>query len=90
VSSHLNSREEFLQFLIESGLNIPVDSSNYIGFMKGYRALDWVEVDADSLALMQIAINLEERYDLKMAPEDLVTIKSVEALFERLNSRKES
>jgi acyl carrier protein len=86
MSHNSISREEFLRFLSDSGLHISKDSSNYTGFIDGYLELEWTEVDVDSLAFMQIAINLEDHFDLKVGPEDLVAIKSVEALFEKVTS----
>jgi acyl carrier protein len=76
----MNRRTVLLELLISSGVYSIRESSNAKEFAAGTRKLTLRELDIDSLSAMEICIQLENRFQLSIAPETLLSFEYLDDL----------
>lgn len=71
------SRERFLQILKRSGV-LGIDRHpDYDGFLKNEADIKVLDLHIDSLALIEIAIAIEEIFDVSLSPEKIGAKKTL-------------
>ena len=76
----MNSRLVLLELLISSGVYSLRESGNAEEFVAGTRAIKTKELDIDSLSAMEICIRLENRFQISIAPETLLSFEYLDDL----------
>ena len=76
----MNSRLLLLEILISSGVYSLRESSQAEEFSAGTRAIKLKDLDIDSLSAMEICIRLENRFQLSIAPETLLSFEYLDDL----------
>jgi acyl carrier protein len=69
-----------LELLISSGVYSLRESSNAEEFVAGTRSIKIKELDIDSLSAMEICIRLENRFQLSISPETLLSFEYLDDL----------
>lgn len=76
----MNRRLLLLELLISSGVYSIRESNNAKEFVAGTRKLKLVELDIDSLSAMEICIRLENKFQLSISPETLLSFEYLDDL----------
>ena len=76
----MNRRLLLLELLISSGVYSIRESNNAKEFVAGTRKLKLVELDIDSLSAMEICIRLENKFQLSISPETLLSLEYLDDL----------
>ena len=72
---NLNSRgdrQQFIDILVEAGAGGIEDHSQFLGFLEGSEDIPLSDIALDSLALMEVAIAIEETLGVSLAPDQIV------------------
>jgi acyl carrier protein len=69
-----------LELLISSGVYSLRESSNAEEFVAGTRSIKIKELDIDSLSAMEICIRLENRFQISISPETLLSLEYLDDL----------
>lgn len=69
-----------LELLISSGVYSLRESSNAEEFVAGTRSIKIKELDIDSLSAMEICIRLENRFQISISPETLLSFEYLDDL----------
>jgi hypothetical protein len=82
-----SGRGTFLDFLDEVGVGGVLSHPSASGFVDGLADLPFSDLHVDSLALMEIAIGLEERYGVVLSPNELGRFSTVGELWQNVSGR---
>jgi hypothetical protein len=71
------NRQQFLDILVEAGTGGIEDHPQRLGFLEGSEDIPLSEIAIDSLALMEVAIAIEETLGVSLAPDQIMNNSSL-------------